>query len=118
MITAEDIFEELFGEFEDEFDNNPKDSNILEDGSILVSAKMKCDVFNNKHNNLIPNGTYEPIAGYIISKLGRITFSTWSFLSSNIKNNSTSEEISVLGSKRIDLSSLPIELPPGSLVTT
>jgi len=72
MITAEDIFEELFGEFEDEFDNNPKDSNLLDDGSILVSAKMKCDDFNSKHNNLIPNGTYETIAGYIIFKLGRI----------------------------------------------
>jgi len=72
MITAEDIFEELFGEFEDEFDNNPKDSKITEDGSILVSAKMKCDDFNSKHNNLIPDGNYETIAGYIISKLGRI----------------------------------------------
>ena len=72
MITAEDIFEELFGEFEDEFDSNPNDSTILDDGSILVSAKMKCDNFNNKHNNIIPNGTYETIAGYIISKLGRI----------------------------------------------
>ena len=72
MITAEDIFEELFGEFEDEFDNNPNDSTILDDGSILVSAKMKCDNFNNKHNNIIPDGAYETIAGYIISKLGRI----------------------------------------------
>jgi len=72
MITAEDIFEELFGEFEDEFDLNPRDSNILDDGSILVSAKMKCDDFNNKHKNIIPNGTYETIAGYIISEIGRI----------------------------------------------
>ena len=72
MITAEDIFEELFGEFEDEFDLNPKDSKILDDGSILVSAKMKCDDFNNKHKNIIPNGTYETIAGYIISGIGRI----------------------------------------------
>ena len=72
LITAEDIFEELFGEFEDEFDNNPKDSATLNDGSILVSAKMKCDDFNSIHNNLIPSGSYETIAGYIISELGRI----------------------------------------------
>jgi len=72
MITAEDIFEELFGEFEDEFDNNPKNTEILKDGSILVSANMKCDNFNNKHKNLIPKGNYETIAGYIISELGRI----------------------------------------------
>ena len=28
--------------------------------------------FNKKHNNLIPKGNYETIAGYIISELGRI----------------------------------------------
>ena len=72
MITAEDIFEQLFGEFEDEFDIIPKSTKKLNDGSIIVKAKMKCDDFNKKHNNLIPKGNYETIAGYIISKLGRI----------------------------------------------
>ena len=33
---------------------------------------MKWIDFNNKHNNLIPKGSYETIAGYIISNLGRI----------------------------------------------
>ena len=72
MITAEDIFEQLFGEFEDEFDIIPKSTKKLNDGSILVKAKMKCDDFNEKHKNLIPKGNYETIAGYIISNLGRI----------------------------------------------
>ena len=72
LITSEDIFEEIFGEFEDEFDSNPSDTKVDSDGSILVNAKMKWIDFNNKHNNLIPKGNYETIAGYIISDLGRI----------------------------------------------
>ncbi len=72
LITSEDIFEEIFGEFEDEFDNNVFNSKVFSDGSILVNAKMKWIDFNNKHNNLIPKGNYETIAGYIISDLGRI----------------------------------------------
>ena len=72
LISAEDIFEELFGEFEDEFDNRPIDTKEYEDGSILVNAKMKWVDFNQKYGNLIPKGNYETIAGYIISDLGRI----------------------------------------------
>ena len=72
LITAEDIFEEIFGEFEDEFDDNPSDTQVNPDGSILVNAKMRWLEFNKKHNNLIPKGNYETIAGYIISDLGRI----------------------------------------------
>ena len=72
MITAEDIFEELFGEFEDEFDDKPTNVKVFDDGSILVDGKMKWDDFNKKYNNLIPKGNYETVAGYIISDLGRI----------------------------------------------
>ena len=72
LITSEDIFEEIFGEFEDEFDNNVFNTKVFSDGSILVNAKMKWIDFNHKHNNLIPKGNYETIAGYIISDLGRI----------------------------------------------
>ena len=72
LITAEDIFEEIFGEFEDEFDSNPIDSQVNEDGSILINAKMKWVDFNKKYGDLIPKGNYETVAGYIISDLGRI----------------------------------------------
>tara|TARA_Y100001970_G_C14241771_1_gene865367 strand:- start:3325 stop:4170 length:846 start_codon:yes stop_codon:yes gene_type:complete len=72
IITAEDIFEELFGDFEDEFDHDDIKSKINEDGSITTNAKIECDAFNKKYNNLIPDGNYETLAGYIISEIGRI----------------------------------------------
>ena len=72
LITAEDLFEEIFGEFEDEFDDNPLDTKTFSDGSILINAKMRWVDFNGKHGNLIPKGNYETVAGYIISDLGRI----------------------------------------------
>ncbi|MEE2858921.1 MAG: hemolysin family protein, partial [Candidatus Neomarinimicrobiota bacterium] len=72
IITAEDLFEELFGEFEDEFDENTEKGSKLNDGSILVNARMDWKEFNNKFNKIIPEGEYETIGGYIISELGRI----------------------------------------------
>ena len=72
IITAEDIFEELFGDLEDEFDHDEIKSKKNEDGSITTNARIECDIFNKKYNNLIPKGNYETIAGYIISEIGRI----------------------------------------------
>jgi CBS domain containing-hemolysin-like protein len=72
IITAEDLFEELFGEFEDEFDENSEKGSKLNDGSILVSAKMDWEEFNDEFIKIIPKGEYETIGGYIISELGRI----------------------------------------------
>ena len=72
IITAEDIFEELFGDFEDEFDHDDVKSTINKDGSITTNGKIECDAFNKKYNHLIPDGNYETVAGYIISEIGRI----------------------------------------------
>ena len=72
LITIEDVFEELFGEFEDEFDYEESDSNKAEDGSILVNAKMEYEIFNEKYGKIIPKGDYETIGGYVIKKIGRI----------------------------------------------
>ena len=72
LITLEDIFEELFGEFEDEFDYEELNLKKNKDGSILVNAKIECDLFNDKFNNIIPPGDYETLGGYIINKIGRI----------------------------------------------
>ena len=72
LITAEDLFEELLGEFEDEFDENLEKWEKLEDGSILVNARMNWEDFNRQFGSIIPKGKYETIGGYIISVLGRI----------------------------------------------
>ena len=72
LITAEDVFEKLFGDFEDEFDVDTKKSEKQEDGSIVVDARMDWEDFNDEYGNMIPKGDYETIGGYIISQLGRI----------------------------------------------
>jgi len=72
LITAEDVFEELFGDFEDEFDVDTKKSEKQADGSIVVDARMDWEDFNDEYGNMIPKGDYETIGGYIISQLGRI----------------------------------------------
>lgn len=72
LITAEDVFEELFGEFEDEFDENLEKGKKLSDGSIIANARMDWEDFNKEFNTIIPEGEYETIGGYIISELGRI----------------------------------------------
>ena len=72
LITIEDVFEELFGEFEDEFDYEELESKKNEDGSIIVNAKMEYEIFNEEYGNIIPKGEYETVGGYIIKQLGRI----------------------------------------------
>ena len=72
LVTTEDLFEELFGEFYDEFDNNDTKYKRLTDGTVIADAKMEIDQFNKHFENYFPSGEYETIAGYIISNLGRI----------------------------------------------
>jgi len=72
LITAEDVFEELFGDFEDEFDVDTKKYEKQPDGSIVVDARMDWEDFNDEYGNMIPKGDYETVGGYIISQLGRI----------------------------------------------
>ena len=70
LITAEDVFEELFGDFEDEFDEETDKSEIQDDGSIIVNARIDWEDFNGEFGSIIPYGEYETVGGYIISELG------------------------------------------------
>ena len=72
LITIEDVFEELFGDFEDEFDFEENSSKLLDDGSIIADAKMEYEIFNEKYGNIIHDGDYETLGGYIINTIGRI----------------------------------------------
>ncbi|UCD39143.1 MAG: HlyC/CorC family transporter [Fidelibacterota bacterium] len=72
LVTPEDLFEELFGEFEDEFDTQVTDPTRLPDGSILVDGRTKVEDLNQRFQLNIPEGRYETIAGYLFATLDRI----------------------------------------------
>ncbi|MFB0515517.1 MAG: hemolysin family protein [Candidatus Neomarinimicrobiota bacterium] len=72
LVTPEDLFEELFGEFEDEFDTQITETMLLPDGSILTDGKTKVEDLNYRFQLNIPEGEYETIGGYLTAALDRI----------------------------------------------
>ncbi len=72
LITIEDIFEEMFGEIRDEYDVDEEVCKKIDDTTYVISGKVELDKLNEEFGLEIPEGDYETIAGYIITKLGRI----------------------------------------------
>ena len=74
LVTPQDLFEEIFGDFEDEFDSQVSEAARLPDGSVLVDGKMKVEELNEQFRLNIPKGGYETIAGYLTAALDRIPY--------------------------------------------
>ncbi len=72
IVTIEDIIEEMVGEIRDEYDVEDEVMKKLSDNAFLFSGKVEIDAINEEFHLGIPEGEYETIAGYIITKLGRI----------------------------------------------
>jgi CBS domain containing-hemolysin-like protein len=72
IVTMEDILEELFGEIKDEFDVDEEICRKITVNSYLLSGKVELDYINEKYEMNIEEGDYATIAGYVITKLGRI----------------------------------------------
>jgi CBS domain containing-hemolysin-like protein len=72
VITVEDILEEILGEIEDEHDAAPPDIQDLGERQYLVAARTEVDRLVELLGEAIPPGDYETVAGFLISRLGRI----------------------------------------------
>ncbi|MCD7962290.1 MAG: hemolysin family protein [Rikenellaceae bacterium] len=67
MITLEDILEEIFGEIEDEHDDQMLVEKDLGNGEFIFSSRLEIDYLNEKYNLDIPEtDDYETLAGYVI----------------------------------------------------
>jgi CBS domain containing-hemolysin-like protein len=71
LITMEDIVEEIFGEFSDEFDENAEQVRRHANGDLLVNGRTEIDYLNDEYNLEIPEGEYETVAGYLLDRLDR-----------------------------------------------
>lgn len=67
LVTLEDIVEEIFGEIEDEHDNNTTISRQLPDGSYELSGRAEIETINESYDIEIPESDeYQTLAGYLL----------------------------------------------------
>jgi CBS domain containing-hemolysin-like protein len=73
IITLEDITEEIFGEIEDEHDEEELTNQQITETEFLFSGRLEIDFLNEKYAALkLPVGEYETLSGYIVMTLGNI----------------------------------------------
>jgi len=72
IITVEDILEEIVGEIMDEHDNELPLLSILDDGSVLVDARLEIEKLEEHFGIKLPGGGFESVGGFIIHILGKI----------------------------------------------
>lgn len=73
IITVEDIVEELFGEIEDEHDNQKFLEEKISQNEFYFSARLEVDYLNEEYGLNIPKSeAYETLGGFIIEHLESI----------------------------------------------
>lgn len=67
IITLEDILEELFGEIEDEHDDEDHIEIQVSSNEYIFSGRLEIDYLNEKYPNLqLPEGDYQTLSGYLV----------------------------------------------------
>lgn len=107
IVSMEDIIEEIFGEIEDEHDEDDLVEQQLDDNSFLLSARHEIDYLNDTYDWKLPVGEYETLGGMILSYTedfpeegDAITISPYVFIIQSTEDN------------RIDIVKLIVEKKP------
>ncbi|MCC6627185.1 MAG: HlyC/CorC family transporter [Chloroflexi bacterium] len=72
IATMEDLLEEIVGEIQDEFDDEPPGLAARQDGTYSVDGMMTIDEFNQRFGQDVNDPAYDTIAGYVFGQLGRV----------------------------------------------
>jgi putative hemolysin len=71
-VTLEDILEEIFGEFYDEYATPEQPIREIKSGEYLVEAKISLTDFNEFFHTKLRSKETETLSGFILEKMGRV----------------------------------------------
>jgi putative hemolysin len=67
IVSREDVIEEIFGDIEDEYDEDNLVEQKLDEFNYLLSARLEIDYLNEKYRWQLPIGEYETLGGLILA---------------------------------------------------
>jgi CBS domain containing-hemolysin-like protein len=68
IVSMEDLIEEIFGEIDDEYDNEALTEQLIGELEFLLSARLEIDYLKEKYGWELPNGDFETLSGFILSQ--------------------------------------------------
>ena len=72
LVTLEDVFEELIGDFHDESDHRTGECIQNADGTYTMNGSLRPDQFEDITGAELPDGDWQTVAGYVINELDDI----------------------------------------------
>jgi len=73
IVTLEDLIEELVGEISDEYDLEQRNVEVLDDGTVVVNARMPIDEVNDLLPPPgLPEGDWDTVGGLVYSEAGHV----------------------------------------------
>jgi len=72
LITMEDLIESIVGNIQDEYDNEDEDIAQVSDNCFTVDGSTPVDEISDIIGFDLPEGDYDTVAGYVLSKLEHI----------------------------------------------
>ncbi|HET8859849.1 hemolysin family protein [Marivirga sp.] len=67
IVSLEDIIEEIFGEIQDEHDDEDLAEEQVSENTFIFSARLEIDYINDKYFLNLPEGDYDTLGGFILS---------------------------------------------------
>lgn len=72
IITLEDLMESIFGNIQDEYDNEEEEIRRMSENEFSVDGTTSIDEISDLTGYELPEGDYDTIAGFVMEKLGYI----------------------------------------------